>query len=96
MLTTFDNQWSKQTSIPTILLHGLDDFNEIVDYACRQCGYHCHAVCCFLSVDFLSNGMFRYPVNYLPVIRQQQPSNVLNMLFKQQKNAHRVCYFFVM
>ncbi len=44
MLTTFDGQWSKQTSIPTILLHGIDDFNSIVDYSCRQCGYHCHTV----------------------------------------------------
>lgn len=44
MLTTFDIQWSKQTSIPTILLHGIDDFNSLVDYACRQCGYHCHTV----------------------------------------------------
>jgi hypothetical protein len=44
MLTTFDIQWSKQTSIPTILLHGIDDFNSIVNYACHQCGYHCHTV----------------------------------------------------
>jgi len=44
MLTTFDIQWSKQTSIPTILLHGIDDFNSLVDYSCRQCGYHCHTV----------------------------------------------------
>ena len=44
MITTFDLQWSKQTSIPTILLHGIDDFNSLVDYACRQCGYHCHTV----------------------------------------------------
>ena len=44
MLTTFDTQWSKQTSIPTILLHGIDDFNPLVDYACNQCGYHCHTV----------------------------------------------------
>jgi hypothetical protein len=44
MLTTFDIQWSKQTSIPTILLHGIDDFNSLVDYACRQYGYHCHTV----------------------------------------------------
>ncbi|CAF3775209.1 unnamed protein product [Rotaria socialis] len=44
MFTTFDLQWSKQISIPTILLHGLDDFNSLVDYACRQCGYHCHTV----------------------------------------------------
>jgi hypothetical protein len=44
MLTTFDTQWLKQTSIPTILLHGIDDFNSLVDYACRQCGYHCHTV----------------------------------------------------
>ena len=44
MLATFDSQWSKQTSIPTILLHGSDDFNPLVDYACRQCGYHSHTV----------------------------------------------------
>ncbi|CAF2844366.1 unnamed protein product [Rotaria sp. Silwood2] len=44
MLTTFNIQWSKQTSIPTILLHGIDDFNPLVDYACHQCGYHCHTV----------------------------------------------------
>ncbi|CAM4760651.1 unnamed protein product [Rotaria magnacalcarata] len=44
MFTIFDLQWSKQISIPTILLHGLDDFNSLVDYACRQCGYHCHTV----------------------------------------------------
>ena len=82
MLTTFDNQWSKQTSIPTILLHGLDDFNEIIDYACRQCGYHCHAVRSFSSVNFPSNRSFRYPVNYSPVTRPQQQRNELNMLFK--------------
>ncbi|CAF4290803.1 unnamed protein product, partial [Adineta steineri] len=44
MLTTFDIHWSKQTTIPTILLHGIDDFNSLVDYACYQCGYHCHTV----------------------------------------------------
>ncbi|CAF3898954.1 unnamed protein product, partial [Rotaria sp. Silwood1] len=44
ILKTFDIQWSKQTVIPTILLHGIDDFNSLVDYACRQCGYHCHTV----------------------------------------------------
>ncbi|CAF0720144.1 unnamed protein product [Adineta steineri] len=44
MLKTFDIHWSKQTTIPTILLHGIDDFNSLVDYACYQCGYHCHTV----------------------------------------------------
>lgn len=44
MLKTFDMHWSKQTSIPTILLHGIEHFTPLVDYACRQSGYHCHTV----------------------------------------------------
>lgn len=44
MLKTFTLQWSKQSSIPSILLHGLDHCQQLVDYACDQCAFHCHTV----------------------------------------------------
>ena len=93
MLTTFDSQWSKQTSIPTILLHGADDINSIVDYVCRQSGYHCHTVSEREKVFSRNNSIWlttRYRVNYLQVIQQQQLQNVLNKRCKLQLNAVHV------
>ncbi|CAF1474100.1 unnamed protein product, partial [Didymodactylos carnosus] len=46
ILITFDIQWSKQTNLPLLIVHGHLGSNKrtLVQYACRVTGYHCHTV----------------------------------------------------